>query len=268
MDPEAIVQAFILTLLAGLATTISSGIAFFTQRTNTRFLVMALGFSAGIMIYVAFMELFPSGQAALVDYLGKSGELIAVISLFAGMVLVTAIDRLVPLGYNPHEMRLVENHGNPLIRVASPHLVKAGLLTALTITLHNFPEGLATFMAGMENLSLGVPVAVAVGIHNIPEGIAVSVPIYYATGDKRLAFGLSALSGLSEPLGAALGLLVFASAWSHLMLGLALAAVAGMMIFIALDVLLPSAECYGQHHPTLYALLAGMGVMALSLMVL
>ena len=148
------------------------------------------------------------------------------------------------------------------------HLMRAGLLTALAIGLHNFPEGLATFMTSVEDLRLGVPVAIAVGIHNIPEGIAVSVPIYYATGNRGLAFLLSALSGLSEPLGALLGLLLLAGFWSEVLLGLSLAVVAGIMIFISFDVLLPSAESYGEHHPTVYALVAGMAVMALSLLLL
>lgn len=144
--------------------------------------------------------------------------------------------------------------------------MRVGMLSAVAIAVHNFPEGLATFMSSVADLRVGLPVAIAVAIHNIPEGIAVAVPIYYATGDRRLAFVLSALSGLSEPLGALLGLAVLASLWSGTILGLSLAAVAGIMIFISFDVLLPSAESYGEHHLTLYALIAGMAVMALSLL--
>ncbi len=230
---------------------------------------MALGFSAGVMIYVSFAELLPVGTAALEDAVGAGGATAAVTALFAGMILVAAIDRLVPLGYNPHEMRMVEEKdGEPTPPAESRRLMRAGLLTAVAITIHNFPEGLATFLSSMEDLRIGVPVAVAVGIHNIPEGIAVSVPIYYATGNRGLAFALSALSGLSEPLGALLGFVLLAGFWSDLVLGLSLASVAGIMIFIAFDVLLPSAESYGEHHPTVYALVGGMAVMALSLLVL
>jgi ZIP family zinc transporter len=148
-------------------------------------------------------------------------------------------------------MRMVEEEdAENAVAGGSEELTRAGLLTAVAITVHNFPEGLATFMSSVEDLRLGLPVAVAVGIHNFPEGIAVSVPIYYATGNRRLASGLSALSGLSEPLRALFGFAVLAGFWSDTVLGLSLAAVAGIMIFIAFDVLLPSAESYGDHHPT------------------
>jgi ZIP family zinc transporter len=266
LDLDATIPALALTLMAGLATAIGSAIAFFARRTDTRFLSVALGFSAGVMIYVSFVELLPAGSEALVGILDQP-ETAAVVALFAGMLLVAAIDRLVPLGYNPHEMR-VPDEAEVVPPPHSDHLLRAGLLTAIAIALHNLPEGLATFLTAMEDPSMGLAVAVAVGIHNIPEGIAVSVPIYYATGRRDLAFGLSALSGLSEPLGALLGMALLAGFWSQTLLGLSLAAVAGIMIFIAFDVLLPSAEAYGAHHLTVYALVAGMAVMALSLLLL
>jgi ZIP family zinc transporter len=268
LSTEAVVLALVLTLFAGLATTVGSAIAFFAHRTNTRFLAMALGFSAGVMIYVSFAELLPAGADVLLKTMPGGGEVAAVAALFGGVLLVAAIDRLVPLSYNPHEMRMVEEENATPVAAGSPALLRAGVLTAVAITVHNFPEGLATFMSSVEDLRLGLPVAIAVGIHNVPEGIAVSVPIYYATGSRRLAFMLSALSGLSEPLGALLGFALLAGFWSETVLGLSLAAVAGIMIFISFDVLLPSAECYGEHHPTVYALVGGMAVMALSLLLL
>ncbi|NBC47613.1 MAG: zinc transporter ZupT [Gammaproteobacteria bacterium] len=265
MDVAAIGPALLLTLLAGLATAIGSAIAFFAPRANLRFLAVALGFSAGVMIYVSFVELLPSGAEALDEVLGAA-QTAAVAALFTGILLAAAIDRLVPLGYNPHEMRApAAGNGGPQ---EADHLLRVGTLTALTITLHNLPEGLATLLTSLQDVRLGLPVALAVGIHNIPEGIAVSVPIYYATGSRGQAFIWSALSGLSEPLGALLGLLIFSSFWSQALLGLSLAAVAGIMIFISFDVLLPSAETYGEHHLTVYALVAGMAVMALSLLML
>ncbi len=270
MDVTSIAPALLLTLLAGLATAIGSAIAFFAPRADTRFLAIALGFSAGVMIYVSFVELLPAGAAALKG-ISSAPQTTAVVALFCGMLLVAVIDRLVPLGYNPHEVHTPGTpgasgrEGGP---AAVDPLMRAGLLTAVAITLHNLPEGLATFLTSMDDMRLGLPIALAVGIHNIPEGIAVSVPIYYATGSRWQAFGWSALSGLSEPLGALLGLLLLSGFWSQTLLGLSLAAVAGIMIFISFDVLLPSAEAYGEHHPTVYALVAGMGVMALSLLLL
>ena len=283
MDVSSIGPALLLTLLAGLATAIGSAIAFFAPRANTRFLGIALGFSAVVMIYVSFVELLPSGVDAL-DEISSRAQTSAVGALFVGMLLVAVIDRLVPLGYNPHEVRTPSTAARPGAggnadapatagtgtreneAASAEPLMNVGLLTAVAITLHNLPEGLATLLTTMEDIHLGLPVAVAVGIHNIPEGIAVSVPIYYATGSRWQAFGWSALSGLSEPLGALLGLLLLSGFWSQAVLGLSLAAVAGIMIFISFDVLLPSAETYGEHHPTVYALVAGMGVMALSLL--
>lgn len=268
MDIESIELALALTLLAGLATAVGSAIAFFAHRTNVRFLAMALGFSAGVMIYVSFAELLPASTEVLGAAMGTGGRTAAVTALFAGMLLVAALDRLVPLGCNPHEVRRLEDEGPAAKAAGAERLMRAGLLTAVAITVHNFPEGLATFMSAVEDLRLGIPVAVAVAIHNIPEGIAVSVPVYYATGNRRLAFVLSALSGLSEPLGAVLGFALLAGFWSETVLGVSLAAVAGVMIFISFDVLLPSAESYGEHHPTVYALVGGMAVMALSLLLL
>ncbi|WPL18479.1 Zinc transporter ZupT [Thiorhodovibrio winogradskyi] len=291
MDASSIWPALLLTLLAGLATAIGSAIAFFAPRADTRFLGISLGFSAGVMIYVSFVELLPSGVDAL-EEISRSAHTTAVVALFVGMLLVAVIDRSVPLGYNPHEMRPRDRLDSPGSQgppssaanveasgsaetdtrgkeaVGAEPLMKVGLLTAAVITLHNLPEGLATLLTSMQDIHLGMPVALAVGIHNIPEGIAVSVPVYYATGSRWQAFGWSALSGLSEPVGALLGLLLLSSFWSQALLGLSLAAVAGIMIFISFDVLLPSAETYGEHHPTVYALVAGMAVMALSLLLL
>lgn len=265
MDMSAIAPALLLTLLAGLATAIGSLIAFLMPRTNLRFLSVALGFSAGVMIYVSFVELFPSASKALGDVIDPA-RTSAVVALFAGMLVAAALDRLVPLGYNPHEMRLPD--ASPSKTREAENLMRVGLLSALSITLHNLPEGLATFLTSFEDPRLGLPVAIAVGIHNIPEGIAISVPVYFATGSRAQAFVWSALSGLSEPLGALIGLLVFATVWSDVMLGLSLAAVAGIMVFIAFDVLLPAAETHGEHHLAVYALVAGMAVMALSLLLL
>jgi ZIP family zinc transporter len=143
-----------------------------------------------------------------------------------------------------------------------------GLFSAFAIAVHNFPEGLATFMAGMTNPTLGISIAVAIAIHNIPEGLAVSVPIYYATGSKKKAFVLSFLSGLSEPVGAIIGYFFLRWFFTESVLGFIFAAVAGIMVFISLDELLPTAEEYGEHHVAIYGLIAGMAVMALSLVLM
>lgn len=264
-----VIIAFSLTLLAGLATGIGSLLAFFTSRTNTKFLSMALGFSAGVMIYVSMIEIFVKAQNALVSELGRpSGNWLTVISFFAGMLIIALIDKLIPKQSNPHELRKVEDMENVPANSTTDDsgLMKMGLFAALAIGIHNFPEGIATFASALQDPALGVSIAIAIAIHNIPEGIAVSVPVYFATGSKKKAFKLSFLSGLSEPLGALIAYLLLMPFLNDLMFGIIFAAVAGIMVFISLDELLPAAKRYEETHNSIYGLIAGMGVMAVSLL--
>ncbi|MCC8166785.1 MAG: zinc transporter ZupT [Planctomycetes bacterium] len=295
MDSNVLI-AFLFTALAGLSTGIGSAIAFFANRTNTKFLAGSLGFSAGVMIYVSFVELLAGANADLIDSLGSeaSGNWAAAFAFFAGMAFIAVIDKLVPEVENPHEVKTVEDMNDatadPTVRkemasfrdrvrgetrvrtgggnTASRRLMRTGYVTALVIAIHNFPEGLATFMSTIEDASVGFSIAIAIAIHNIPEGIAVSVPIYYATGDKKKAFTFSFLSGLTEPLGAIVGYMVLRNFMTPTLQGLVLAAVAGIMVFISLDELLPSAERYGEHHLSIYGAVFGMAVMAISLLLL
>ena len=264
---QNVLIALLLTLFAGLATGIGSLIAFFAKSTNKRFLSFSLGLSAGVMIYVSFVEMFVQAQESLSAEFGATmGMTVTVLCFFGGMLLIGAIDRLVPSFENPHEIRSVESMEEPPQR--NTRLMKMGVMTALAIGIHNFPEGIATFTAAIENPTLGVAIAVAIAIHNIPEGIAVSVPIYHATGNKRKAFLLSFLSGLAEPIGAMLAFLILMPFISPTLLGCIFAAVAGIMVFISMDELLPAAREYGEHHISIYGLMAGMAIMAFSLILL
>lgn len=263
-----ITWAFILTLFAGLSTGIGSLIAFFAKRTNTTFLSGSLGFSAGVMIYVSFVELFPEAIEALSAQYGKTGVALAVAAFFGGIILIALIDRLVPSAENPHEPKSVESMREDVTH--NKKLMRTSLLMALVIAIHNFPEGIVTFVTAAENLSVGVAIAVAIAIHNIPEGISVSVPIYYATGNRKKAFWLSFASGLAEPLGAVLAWLFL---WPIIkenphIIGYISAIVAGIMVFISLDELLPAAEEYGEHHVAIYGVIGGMAVMAVTLILL
>lgn len=263
-----VLLAFGLTLFAGLCTGIGSALAFFAKRTNTRFLAFCLGFSAGVMVYVAMMDILPHAQGILQESHGeRQGAWIAVISFFVGMLIVLLIDRFVPYYENPHEIhRIEEAHGKRGIAGCEHSLMRLGILTAIAIAVHNFPEGIASFMATVHDPWLGISVAAAVAIHNIPEGIAISVPIYCATGDRLKAFRLSFLSGLAEPLGALLAYLVLTPFLNDTLFGITFAAVAGIMVFISVDQLLPSAQKYGEHHLSVYGFMAGMMVMAISLL--
>ena len=264
-----ILLAFGLTAFAGLSTGIGSALAFFTKTTNTKFLSIALGFSAGVMIYVSMVEIFVKAKESLIGSaeapaLGESlGYWVTVLSFFGGIALIAIIDKLIPSFENPHEIRTVEeiDAGHK-----SRKLMRMGVFTALAIAIHNFPEGLATFTAALTDPSLGIAIAVAIAIHNIPEGIAVSVPIYYATNDKKKAFWYSFSSGLAEPVGALVGYLILMPFMGPVTFGILFAAVAGIMVFISLDELLPAASEFGEHHLSIYGLIAGMAVMAVSLL--
>jgi len=257
--------AFGLTLFAGLSTGIGALFAFFAKRTNKVFLSVSLGFSAGVMIYVSFVEIFAEAKNILIEEHGdKQGYWFTVSAFFIGILIIAIIDRIVPSFENPHEIRTVEDANTPLSK--DKKLMRMGLFSALAITIHNFPEGIATFTTGLVNPTVAIPIAVAIAIHNIPEGISVFVPIYYATGNKKKAFFLSLLSGLAEPVGALIGYVIFKSLFSNTLLGVLLASVAGIMVFISLDELLPTAKEYGKYHSAIYGLIAGMLVMALSLL--
>lgn len=260
MDNQTILIAFLLTLFAGLSTGIGSLIAFVAKRTNTNFLSLALGLSAGVMIYVSFMEMLPKSLESLSDILGeKTGMLYMILGLFGGIALIALIDFLIPESRNPHEMHGVEE------MKSNDRLKQTGIITAITIAIHNFPEGIATFMSALNSLEVAIPITVAIAIHNIPEGIAVAVPIYHSTGSKKKAFWLSFASGLAEPVGALIAFLFLLPFWTPMINGFILAAIAGIMIYISLDELLPSAEKYGKHHLSIIGLVAGMAMMAMSL---
>lgn len=260
-----ILVAFGLTLFAGLSTGIGSAIAFFSKHTNTKFLSVALGFSAGVMIYVSFVEILMKARESLIDSIGlQLGSWVTVASFFLGIAIIALIDRFIPEQENPHEVMLVEDAETG--RKKKSKLMRMGLITALAIAIHNFPEGLASFTAALTNPHLGVAIAVAIAIHNIPEGIAISVPIYYATRDKRKAFRLSFLSGLAEPVGALVGYLILLPFMNGVTFGVLFAAVAGIMVFISIDELLPAAREYGEHHLSIYGLIAGMAVMSVTLL--
>ncbi len=270
MEDGSVGFAFLLTLFAGLATGIGSAIAFFAKHTDKKFLSFALGFSAGVMIYVSFMELLFNARTeiqTLVD--GKAGDFITAGAFFGGMAIAAIIDKLVPSIENPHEVRTVEQMRSHSRKAEQERkLARTGIITALALAIHNFPEGIATFMSAVQQPEIGLAIAVAIAIHNIPEGIAVSVPIYYATHSKKKAFWYSFLSGLAEPLGATVAFLILMPFLSPMLLNCTFAAVAGIMVFISFDELLPAAREYGEHHISIYGLVAGMVIMAVSLIVL
>jgi len=252
-----------LTLLAGLATGVGSCIAFFAKRSDTRFLSCALGFSGGVMIYISLVELLAGAQLELAEMFGKRpGSLMGIGAFFGGIALAMLIDKLVPTGENPHEVRKLEEMTTPMHH---DKLIRSGKLFALAIAIHNFPEGMAVFTSALTDPVTGISIAAAIAIHNVPEGITISVPIYHATGSRKKAFLYSFCSGLAEPLGALAAWIFLLPFLTAALMAMIFAAVAGIMVFISFDELLPLAEEYGEHHLAILGLVAGMLVMALTL---
>lgn len=256
---EATVRAFFMTLAAGLSTGFGGCAAFLARRTNQKFLCACLGFSAGVMLYVSMAELFFAARLRLEAAAGaRAGGWLAAAGFFGGALLIALIGCL-----TPSEEALLEARPGS---APSGALLRMGALTAAVIAVHNFPEGLATFVSALQEPGVGIPIAAAVAVHNVPEGVAVSVPIYQATGSRRRAFFYSLLSGLAEPAGALIGWLILAPAMSDAAFGAILACVAGVMAFLSLDELLPAAREYGGRRLTAAGLFAGMAVMAASLL--
>lgn len=263
MDMElfspAVGVALAISLLAGLSTGLG-GLAVVLKRSpGPNFLAGALGFSAGVMVYVSFVELFQEGIGSLEEAGNTRPELWATVAFFAGIALIALIDRFVPEDINPHE-----EHQGP----NAQQMRNVGVITALAIAIHNFPEGFATFAVALADPVMAVPIAVAIAIHNIPEGVAIAVPLREATGSKWKAAGWAAVSGLAEPLGAVLGFLVLQPFLGPQTLGYTFAAIAGVMVFVSLDKLLPTAIETGRHHTAIYGMVGGMAVMAVSLLML
>ena len=277
---NGILTALLLTLIAGAATGIGGALVLFKKNISSNFLAGALGLSAGVMIFISLAELFPEAQAEI-STIGsfKYGQAFTLLAFFAGMGIIMLIDFLVPEYENPHEASgLSLGSHTPAVDILShagnaKAMQRLGLMSALAIAIHNFPEGIATFIGALNDPQMGAGITFAIAIHNIPEGIAVAIPIYFATQSKGKALLLATLSGLSEVIGALLCWAVTAIFEVQLTGGgpifpLILAAVAGIMIYISLDELLPTAEKYGKHHIAIAGIISGMAIMGISLLIL
>ena len=267
---EQLLMGGVLSLLAGLCTGVGAAIALFLKKTDTRMLTYALGASAGVMVYISFMELMPAATDMLGDQTGSKWIVLG--AFFGGMAAASLIDRLVPEDENPHEVlslnelqSLSQCSTEDCRRKVRQRVRRSAMLFAIAIGVHNFPEGMATVAAAFDNTGIAASVALAVAIHNIPEGITVAVPLLYGTGSRKKAFLVGTLTGLAEPLGALICMLVLIPFLSATLLGILFAIVAGIMVFISFDELLPMAERWGHHHLSIYGVVTGMLVMGLVL---
>ena len=258
-----IILPLILTLLAGMSTLLGGFMTFFVKRDSFKALSIGLGFSAGVMVYISLTELMKSSTIMLnVSFGEKLSSLITFVFFFVGILVAIMIDYFIP---DHIEEDLFSEHPH----CNHKHKIKrAGLITAIAVAVHNFPEGLATFLVSSHDLSLGIPVSIAIAIHNIPEGIAVALPIYHSTGKKRYAIWYSFLSGISEPIAGLVGILCLKMFMPEWMVGAMFAAVAGIMVYISFDTLLPMAREYGENHHVITGIIAGMFVIGLSLLII
>ncbi|WP_068596186.1 zinc transporter ZupT [Vaginella massiliensis] len=253
-----VLLAFSLTLIAGLCTGIGSLLSVVYKRFNPKFLCAALAFSAGVMIYVSFVEILATARLSLENiYDQKTASIYTVTGFFVGIFFIAFLDRFLP-----ENQIHTEDENAP----SNQKLMRMGLLAALALGLHNFPEGLATFMGAMADPAYGVGITIAIAIHNIPEGIAVAVPIYFATKSRKKAFIYSFLSGLAEPIGALVGYFIFKNLMDEHFFGLIFSSVAGIMVYISFSELIPTANEYGSQRLTLWGIIAGMVLMAISLL--
>ena len=268
LNDSNFITALLLTLVAGAATGVGGVIILFTKKFSSKLLSASLGFSAGVMLFISLTELFPEASSTLGELYGEQkGMLFTILSFFSGIALIAIIDNLIPERENPHEYSSVQQDNE------SSKLMRLGIFSIIVIAIHNFPEGIATFIGALNDPQMGGSITFAIAIHNIPEGIAVAIPIYYATKNKGKALLYATLSGFSELIGALLCIAITAIFGVELSGGgpvfpLILAAVAGIMIYISLDELLPTAEKYGKHHIAIAGVISGMAIMGISLLIL
>lgn len=273
-------QSFILTLFVGLTMGIGSLMSFVVSGKYKKLLSLSLSFSAGIMIYVSFMEMLPEGIHHIQEYIGENYSWVALLWFFSGMFITAVIERFVHAfagefhdhnepGHHTHEHvgthKHSHNHSHNNNQKNDGHLSKLSLMSAIAIGIHNIPEGLALFTLGTNDISLAYPLAAAVIIHNIPLAVAISVPLVYSTGSRKKAFLYTILVGLMQPIGAVLGYVLLSNYLNDLLFGILFSVVAGIMVFVSLDELLPTALRGEDHHISVYGAIAGMIVMALAL---
>lgn len=263
--PNNLGMAFSLTMLAGLTTAIGGAIAFITQKNNLKALSVGLGFSAGVMIFVSLVDIIPESKYMLSVNFPNAFEWLVFGGFLIGLLVSVLIDYFLPDHVDTQELLDPDAPEDDSNHYKHYKLKRAGMLTAIAICVHNFPEGMATFLTTTQDVTLGLSVALAIAIHNIPEGIAVALPIYHVTGKKRYAMLYAALSGITEPIGAIFGMLVFGLFLPQVLVGFLMAAVAGIMTYISFDTLLPLAKEYGSWHLSITGIMSGIIFIWLSL---
>lgn len=247
-------RALLLSFMAGMSTLLGALVVFITKKKSERLVSVSLGFAGGVMISVSFTDLLPNAHTLLQNYSGdKLGIVLSTIFLLLGVVIAGGLDKFVP--------HISEEHGEDYHH---QNLFRVGFVSTLAIGLHNFPEGIATFMAGYDNLALGLSIALAIAMHNIPEGISVAMPIYFSTGSVSKAFKYTFLSGIAEPIGALLAFLILKPYINDFSLGAIFALISGIMLYISIEELIPSSREYGYTKTALVSTFTGIILMPLT----
>lgn len=258
-----LVFASVITLASGLTMGLGGMSVFLMGKENPKVIAFSIGLSAGAMLMIAFMGIMPSVGDSFVDLFGddKRASMQPLLMFVLGLFLMIGIDRMLPSS--------VHNHPN-----AAPELpdvdgetkngkmLRTGIAIAIAIGVHNIPEGIATFTTLLTDRSLGLMVTIAVVIHNIPIGIAIAMPIFLATGSRRRAFFAALLSGLVSPAAAFLAYIFMMPFLSAVVMSSLLAVVAGVMVYISIDELIPASRRIGHHHLSTYGVVVGMALLA------
>ncbi len=276
---KSYLMALLLSTLAGLSTVIGGFVTFFIKENSLKFLSFGLGLSAGVMLFISLVDLYPSSCEMLKTQMGENFVWLAIIFFALGILIAVLIDYFIPdhiqgqmftkqIGANEKKIDSVDGEKDENAIISIGKIRKAGILTAIVVAIHNLPEGLATFFMTTQDVMLGLGIVLAIAIHNIPEGMAISIPVYQATHSKRKAFWYSFLSGMAEPIGGVVGFIIIKALFPNLCIGVLFALVAGIMTYISIDTLLPLSKDYDTGHYSISGVVFGLIIMGATLIIL
>ena len=268
--------ALLLSTIAGLSTVIGGLVTFFIKKNSLKFLSFGLGLSAGVMLFVSLVDIYPEATEMIKNQLGESFIWLTTLFFGLGILIAILIDYFIPdhiqtqmftkqIGANEQCVDSTDCVENEDAIISIGKIKRAGLITAIVVALHNLPEGLATFFLASQDIMLGISIVVAIAIHNIPEGMEISIPVYQATHSKRKAFLYSFLSGMAEPIGGIFGFVLIKTLFPNLCIGVLFALVAGIMTYISL---LPLSKDYDTGHYSISGVVLGLLLMSILLIFL
>lgn len=239
------IYTIIITSIAGISTLLGNILLFIPIRYKNKLLSFSLGLSFIVMFLISIIELIPD---ALLLYLNKFNFfglfISALFFLMFGVFIVKLCDKKI-------------NNDDMLYRV--------GVLSMLSLLVHNIPEGIICAMTSMSNIELGLKMTFIIMLHNIPEGICIALPIYYSTKSKFKAFVYTAISGLGEIVGALITILFLKRFITPLFLFAVLLITAGIMIYLSLNKILKTGVTYKEYYWLILGILFGIVVLIITM---